>query len=481
MAYSIDDPTIILAVLVLLVLSIVTVEFCRRDKLNLRKFEDRFLFTGKTFLHSFVSNVGSIFSVTYFFGATFIYACVLNAWAIVTMFCGFGVGALLITKTLRTMNNHLTLDESVGNRANLLLTLMKKTHSERDYRILVQSLGIIYFALLVEEFAVSRLVLNTLFPSHFAIAVLLLTMIAVVIYSYLSLGGFRAVLNSDLVQGVVLTAFVVMLVYLILKGQPSEGVAFSLSWPGHTMLLPMLFFGFLLITWLTVSVDSYSRLNFQAKATISWKYRYRLVYLSLISTFVVVLVGMLFAISASGTIGPIETPSAYTKATMDVFFQSQHPAVAIVVLVGLFCMMFTTIDTLLITALQLGFHVGSKIINRRNLSTVLLVAITCSAIIPGDAVSAVGIFMASLLIIPFSAVIRELFPGVKRLWPHSNGYFIPSALLSLVIFAANYSRLETAFSLHYQIPALVVTSVLAAVVGWQVVSKTWELWRSHVN
>lgn len=463
MPYSLDDATIVVATLILLALSIVTIEFCRRDPLVFRKHTSRFLFSGKTFKYSFISNVGSIFSVTYFFGATFIYSCILGPIAFVIMVTGFLIAGVIILRILNLMNQSLSSEESTSGKRNLLLCYMRKKLSKRDFILLSRILELAFFALLVEELAVSRLVLNSLFPAHPAVTVLLLTMLCAVIYAYLSLGGFRAVLNSDFVQGVVLTAFVFVLIYLTSHGDLLSSIELSNARSDISSITFLVFFGTLLVSWLTMSIDSYSRLNFESKVWRVWGARRRLVMLSLVSTLVVLIVGILFAMSAASDLGTIESPSTYTRSAIDVFIGTNSLIVVTVFLVGLFCMIFTTIDTLLLNVLQIGFHTNNQCLKRKNLSLVFLLGVILSAMIPGDAVSAIGIYIASLLIIPFACVIRTAFPKLTNLIPVSNSYFIPSFFVSLTVFSFFYSELETEFSRHQYIPGITIGSLLLTV------------------
>lgn len=461
MAYTVDNPTIFLALSILLVLSIVTVEICRRDRVSPRAHTDRFLFGGKSFLYSFVSNVGAIFSVTYFFGATFIYASILGSWSLVIVATGFITASLLIMRILKVIHSRLTHAESTGQNSNILLLFMEKSEPAKEHRLFLHGLALIYFALLVEELAVSRLILNTLFPSHLAVSALLITIITLVIYAYISIGGFRAVLNSDFVQGVVLSAFLLVLVYFIFGGPESasnpEPSADSHETP---VILVIVLFSLLLTAWLTTSVDAYSRLNFRVSPKSALRFRRRFVLLSLFSTLLVLIVGILFAVSVSGTIGEIRSPVEYTHKAVSLFLSAENRVVTTVFLVSLFCMMFTTIDTLLLTMLQLGHHMHSRRLRRRNLSLVLLAGIVGSAGLSHNAVSAVGIFIASLLILPFTTILRTCFPLIKYVFPKSNYYYYPSVLVAVVVFAVFYYDLETEFTQHYLIPGMVAGATI---------------------
>ena len=186
-------------------------------------------------------------------------------------------------------------------------------------------------------------------------------------------------------------------------------------------------------------------------------------------------------ISSSGDIGPILSPSQYTKAAIGLFIADHNPWVTVIFLVGLFCMIFTTLDTLLLTVLQLGFHIGSRIVRRKYLSVLLLCSIIFSTQIPSDGVSAIGVFVASLLIIPFSAILRDVVPLSLKLLPDSNSYFLPSIALSLVGFVLAYDKIETDFSRHHLIPGIVLASVLISLSGFGLVKALVGLRRRYVD
>src|ERR1039457_5021454 len=123
MALTLRDLLALTTAGLLLVLSFTTIYYCRRTR---RVFENdtAFLFDTLGRNQSFASNTGAVFSVTYFFGATFIYAAVFHGWVRLALAAGF----LLIMPLGLALTNVLHSNGLLGQpeNGNPLLELLRQ-------------------------------------------------------------------------------------------------------------------------------------------------------------------------------------------------------------------------------------------------------------------------------------------------------------------------------------------------------------------
>jgi len=196
------------------------------------------------------------------------------------------------------------------------------------------------------------------------------------------------------------------------------------------------------------------------------------------SLFILLLAGTLFGKHLAAVVKTVESPTAYTRAAIDYFILSDSRIAAIVFLVSLFCMIFTTLDTLLLSLLQNGLYAKSRIFRRRNLTKILLVAVVCSAAMRFNAVSAVGVFIGSLMILPFFCLLTCLLPS-KGIFSRSADYLLLAFALSAATFLYYYDSLELRFDRHFLIPGIVVASICAALATVRLVE--FALKRSRRN
>lgn len=124
-------------------------------------------------------------------------------------------------------------------------------------------------------------------------------------------------------------------------------------------------------------------------------------------------------------------------------------------------MVFTTIDTLLATFLQIGVYRKSSLASQHAVSRVLLVAVLFSCFFWPDSVSAIGVFIGSLLIIPLLAICSSLNQWLRLLLPKSGRYPSYSLAFSVIVFVSQYGDLEVAFYDHIRIPLVVIAATLA--------------------
>lgn len=457
-----DSTTTVFAVLLLLLLSLITIEICRRDQVGKKQTERQFLFLGKSQIHALASNMGSLFSLTYFFGGAFIYGYTFGTLYLIAAAATFVILLPLIPWLIGQFSSTTqSSDHKEPPTGNLLLDHLRQRLRPADYRTTLRLYAIIYTLLLVEELAVSRLIIATLIPAHPLIVTFTLAVIIGVIAAYLSLGGFRSVLNSDLVQMAMIAAFLLVLVFLIAGSTPTE--ALDLSLPSLDLgeyggMLWTLLFG---VAWFVSSVDFYSRLNFtpSSRWTLAVQ-RKRLAVLSLVLVFFVLALGILYGMRLRGVVSDISSPETYASETIQHFLGSTVPVVGVCFLGSVFCMIFTTIDTLLITMLQIGAYSGSRFLRRQNLLQILLVAVILSTLLNFRSVSYFGIFIGSLMLLPLIAVFKAGPPRLAYWTPPSLRSMEWALVLSVILFLSGFDLLRMEFGAHFLLPGFVLLFAL---------------------
>jgi hypothetical protein len=461
MILTVRDLLLLLVLGVLLSLSYLTIKYAKASGTNFRSY-GAYLFEARGRRQSLASNVGAVFSVTYFFGATFIYGMVFGAWIrIMTVLVFVAVTALAIYVTSQIDTANVRTADS-----NLLLAFFAKKLEPNDFRTVIRIFTIIYFALLVEELAVSRLVLHALTRQPIAVAFLLIT-ICFVIYTYLYLGGFRAVVTADSVQIVVLILFLLMLVILMREyTTPSELLWRHLNSQSPMATLNLVGAGVFGISWFMPAVDFYSRLNFAGRARGSETTAF--IMTSFAITGAVMLIGALFGDCLASHLA-VTTPSDYVFKAIR-FFVDQSPLVALVFIGGLFSMIFTTIDTLLLLNLQVGYYQQRRWFRRENLLNILLAAIVISTGMSFDATSAVGIFIGSCMVFPTLALARLLWPKVFGILPVTPTYLVAAMALSTLIFVIYFQWIENRFDRHFLLAIVTLCSAVACGVS----ANTWK-------
>jgi hypothetical protein len=465
MILTVRDLLLLLVLAVLLSLSYLTIKYARASGTHFRSY-GAYLFEARGRRQSLASNAGAVFSVTYFFGATFIYGMVFGAWIrIMTVLVFVAVTALAIYVTSQVDTGNARAADS-----NLLLAFFAKKLEPNDFRTLVRIFTIIYFALLVEELAVSRLVLHALTRQPIAVA-FLLTTICFVIYTYLYLGGFRAVVTADSVQIIVLILFLLMLVILMREyTTPSELLWRHLDRPSPMATLNLAGAGIFGISWFMPAVDFYSRLNFSGRARGSETTGF--IMTSFAVTGTVMLIGALFGDCLASHLA-VTSPSDYVFKAIR-FFVDESPLVAFIFIGGLFSMIFTTIDTLLLVNLQVGYYQQRRWFRRENLLNILLAAIVISTAMSFDATSAVGIFIGSCMVFPALMLARLIWPKAFVILPATPTYLMLAMALSTAVFVVYFQWIENRFDRHFLLAILTLCSAIGCGVtfnGWRATAR----------
>lgn len=447
----------------LLVLSIATITLCKRDGPAPKTYAE-FLFTGKTFVFSVVSSAGAAFSVTYFLGATFIYASILRVWCVPIL---VAIALLVIGGASRVVivaTRELGAEKVGCGDQNLLLALMQRRLQPRNFHVFVQLLFLAFFLLLVEELSISRVILNAIFPGMPFLASTLLFTIVAVILTYVYIGGFRAVLTADWVQFSVLVVFLALLLFLVsVRGHPLVVLAIPHGLAPTTIIGAIVLWTVYGTAFLVMAVDLYARLNFSAPAGILLSMRLRLVLISIALVFAVVLIGVVFAIALAPEIGRVVTPTRYYRSISALF--AATPLSHVAFLVAVFCMIFTTVNTLLITTAQIGFYKKGFGGRRPEFSRIVVLATFFSVVVDADAVCAFGIFVGSLLLLPLLQLLPELVGHSDR--QRDDRYLWLGAVFSASVFIALYPWIGLDFEFHFLIPGLVLGMTLLSRMLWE--------------
>lgn len=457
MIFAPDLLVVFLGTATLLLLSLYTVAVCRAQLPGGAKNYMLFLFQGKTRRYALASSISSAFSLTYY-GATTIYGHLYKGWCLLCILLAVIISicvARLVIGRIERPNPGLTNNQT----GNVLLDHLKVKLTPFNFSTIITLYLIIYFLLLVEELSVSRLFLNLLFPGHPAITAVLLATICLVILVYLRWGGFQAILIADYEQLKLLLPFLVAMGFLMYRN-PTH-IANPSTFLDTRLLTSPLSPAFGVITfvpWLVGSVDFYSRLNFAVKNPSSvCTIQKAFATLALALTSIVFLFAALFGISLPATLPSAITPPELTKYCLDQALIGGSRSTFVIFFASLFCMIFTTLNILLFTIFQLGAYRPHLRPSSEHLSRTLLFAVLLSCALWPNHVSAVGIFIATLMIMPFLIILLTLGKEVSPILPHSFSFLYAALALATIVFVSGY-RLWWPYSGQWMISAIVVCS-----------------------
>src|SRR3712207_3072868 len=103
MILPVRDVLILLTTAVLLGISYAPIRYARRAGEPFATY-DAYLFEGRHLVHSVASNVGAVFSLTGFIGATFVYSLVLQGWIQIVTILVFAVLMVLVRHVVRRLD-----------------------------------------------------------------------------------------------------------------------------------------------------------------------------------------------------------------------------------------------------------------------------------------------------------------------------------------------------------------------------------------
>lgn len=458
--YTVDDPTFLLALLILLFLSIVTVEWCRLDDRRFASEEER-LFSGDQKIHSFASNLGSLFSVTYFFGATVIYGHLFGTWLFLAAALALLVSFLIIGRILDAAEA-LPTAARVG-RSNILIDLFRAKLETRDFKMVLGIYLVIYLGLLIEELAVARLLLTSLFPDTPVLTAMVLTIISFLVLLYLYVGGFRAVLKSDVVQLAILAPFLVALLLLMRRSSDvGDLIDFRLDIDLRIAIIALICATFFGIAWFISSVDIFARFNFEVQSSKRVEERRNLLRVTFIALTFLLAIGMAFGSYLEQVVPAITTPLGYFESSTEFFVHNESKWIAVITLLSLYSMIFTTIDALLLNLLHVGWYTEGSRWDRGQLLKILALAAFVSSLLDLNSLGAIGILLGSLLILPAVVLLKILVPSKTGWFPPTLAFLVWGGGISCIVVGVCFQYFRLPFERQLLIPGVVLGSVLTA-------------------
>jgi hypothetical protein len=472
-----EVTTLLLSGIILIFIAIYTVSRCRdsvpgldggNDSSNPTSTRESFLFQGTRPIDSLASNMGAAFSLTYL-GATAIYSHLYGLGFLLYLAFGFIMAGLIATRIISAHGD-------LSGRPNVLFALLEYHYGQRNLKRISALYSVVYLGLLVEEIAVSRVVLSLIIPQSRAVVAALLATLLLVIVTYLSWGGYKAVLISDFAQLKLLLAFLLVLILTLVAANPIElrlstGDLFSdLDQSPGILVVGLLLF----VPWLASAPDFYSRLNY-GPTNLAMFSRRQFVSISLMLMFAVYGVVALLGASLPAAFASEQTPTGFAAAGVTIIGTNVSRLGTIVFVASVFCMIFTTVDTLLVTYLQCASLSGFESAwLHRPASVIILVAGLAGLLLPADSISAYGLFVGALLIIPALPIAGACSGLLRRMLPVSQSYVLWSLIASGLVLVALLRRIETDYSKHY----LIGLVVLGPTIVCSILAKLWESIRS---
>lgn len=459
MSFASDAVTIFLGVATLLALSIYTIVSCRAQITRPPTSDRVFLFQGLTQRYSLAGTMGAAFSLTYY-GATTIFGHLYRGWFILLLLVAFPICLALARCIIHRA--HQTLPSPPSTTSHLLFDFLRHRIGKDNLRYLATVYTLIYFGLLVEELAVSRLVISLAFPGHPIVTALLLATLCLVILVYLTWGGFKALLIADFEQIKLLLPFLLAICFLVYRtlGDVSPLPPFQLETRLHVLTLPLSLL--LFVAWIIAAVDFYSRLNFethQKREGLLLVQHKTFAAVSLVLLFIVFLSGGLFGAALPESFSSVETPSGLTRSGIAHAMANGSPITLVIFFASLFCMIFTTVNTLLFTLLQVGYFQPKSPFSPARLSRTLLFAVLLSCAVPADSMSCIGMFVSALMLIPFSIIVSQMNKSLVNILPRRYAFLLWALVLATIVFALLYRELEH-YSQHFWLSAIVGSSLL---------------------
>jgi len=298
-----------------------------------------------------------------------------------------------------------------------------------------------------------------------------------VILRYLNWGGFKAILIAYYEQLKLLCPFILAVAFLIYRNPRLTASSRGLFQPrvsADPSAFPLALI--LLVSWIVAGVDFYSRLNFQPSGDDEVvRQRKAFATLALSVTSGVFVVGALFGMSLPAKFSLIQSPIEFTKAGMNYTLMGGSKATSVIFFASLFCMIFTTLNTLGFTLFQLGFYRSSKSPHIKDIHRIFLWAVFLSCLMWPNSVSAFGLFIAALMFIPLFAILACIYPHVQAIVPKSFSFSVAALGMAIALFVLLYRNIETTYSSHHLLAGIVAGSTLLCAVA----GKIFELFEKN--
>ncbi len=339
-----------------------------------------FLFEGNNWKWGASSNIGSIFSVTIFvgiFGSAYMAGSISLLWFLILIVAGFGT----VLWFLRQDKLQKFFEQKEGrktNRFSIIEYVGQEYGSKTELAIIP---FYIYFILLslALELAIFQAILNHILPDAPIGSEVLTLFIVLICYMYVSIGGFRGILWTDIFQLAIVSCVVLLFVIGGIQATLSSGgvVNFGVdvaikAWGPISLktILCFIFFGLGgVIMWYPSSADFWIRTAGTIKGVSNVK---RAIWVSFAVLLILILILVFFALWARANFGWTDYGEAfyYPLRVIDHFINGGLGIFGLVCLVVFASVIFlTTANTLLVTLAQL-FYIFLKNIKAHKSSDV---------------------------------------------------------------------------------------------------------------
>jgi hypothetical protein len=172
----------------------------------------------------------------------------------------------------------------------------------------------------------------------------------------------------------------------------------------------------------------------------------------------------------------VDRATTYARRAVDFFLQ-RPPLITVIFIAGIFSMIFTTIDTLMLVNLQVGYYQERRWFRRETLLNVVVASILLSTRLSLDATSLSGIFIGSLFVFPSLAIARQFWPRAMAWLPDSPRYLLVSLAAATLVFLILAPQFVSKFDRHFYCALLTLASAVAFGIPW----RAWQLLRKVNN
>lgn len=408
---------------------------------------ESYLFSGNSLRLATSSSVGAIFSISISFTAL-LSGGYMYGWQIIFSFwIGIGLAVLFLRRLSRSKaysKSYAAIQES-GAGVSFLSYLSRKNGMNGNVAPYI-FLIFLYSCLLAMELAVARSTIGYLSEIDGFNLMLIVVLLAAVTYSYIYIGGYRAVLYTDHFQLMVIAVFIGLCLHSILVESKVDvwllnPFASKLAWASALdvcLLHISVVFG--TFSFLIASVDQWNR----TFGTLETDDALSSIYWSSATLIIFAPIPVLIGAHAYHMYGAEEYMRGISNNASLIllkgFLQSSPLSTRFVFLMSLTCVILTTIDTYIITLGQLYYeltvrfrarshklYIAELLFKWRELRLVVLIITLGSIIISYNVSNEMVYFFGVATLAGFSFVV----PHVVKLV--ADDYNMPAAKLPLSI------------------------------------------------
>lgn len=329
---------------------------------------ETYLFAGNSLLLSASSSIGAILSIPITFTAL-ISGGFMYGWQIIFSFwIGIGLAVLFLRRLSRT-NGHAEFcankEEREGSAGVSFLSRLCEKHGLNGHVVPYVFSIFLYGCLLAMEFSVARSTINYLSEIDAFNLAAIIILIASVTYSYVYIGGYKAVLYTDYFQLMVIAVFVGLCFGSLLfnsdvKIQHFGPLVSKLAWTSKSDMfllhVSVVFGGF---SFLVASIDQWNRtfgtLKKDAVSSVYWSSTALAIFAP-----IPVLIGA-YAFNVHGTEFMKDATNNASLLILKSYLQTVPLSTRFLFIMSLTCVILTTINTYLITLCQLYYELTIRL------------------------------------------------------------------------------------------------------------------------